>query len=60
MVQVKEVPACRKPIAAPMERPSESEPLVRLKSTVGATLKAALEKQFKELSIKDSIEIGEH
>ena len=57
---MQQVAVCRKPIAAPMERPSEDEALVRLKSTVGATLKTALEKQFKELSVKDTIEIGEH
>ena len=33
------------------KRPSENEPLTPLKATVGASLKTALEKTFKELDI---------
>lgn len=35
-------------------RPSEDEPMTRLKCTVGATLKQALEKQMQNVSLKDS------
>lgn len=34
-------------------RPSEDEPMVRLKSTVGATLKQALEKQMQNINLND-------
>ncbi len=42
----------------PSLRPSETEPMVRLTATVGATLKQALDKQMKELSMKDSRAAG--
>ncbi|ELU00349.1 hypothetical protein CAPTEDRAFT_165685 [Capitella teleta] len=39
------------PITAPPPRPSEDVPLTKLKCSVGATLKQALEKQMQELSV---------
>ena len=38
------------------ERPSQDDPMQRLKVTVGASLKQALEKQMKELEITNSTE----
>ena len=59
MIQVQEVPKCRQPIAAPMERPSREDPLVRIKAVVGASLKQALEKQIDQMSLEDKKE-GTH
>ena len=56
MIQVQEVPKCREPIAAPMERPSVEDTLSRLKGTVGASLKQALEKQIDQMSLEDKQE----
>ncbi len=53
MIQTAEIPKCRAPIAAPMERPSENDSMCRLKSTVGLSLKQALEKQVSHLSLND-------
>ena len=35
-------------------RPSEDEPMVRLKCTVGATLKQALEKQMQNIKLNEN------
>ena len=56
MIQVQEVPKCRGPIAAPMERPSVEDPMSRLKGIVGASLKQALEKQIDQMSLEDKEE----
>ena len=56
MIQVQEVPKCRQPIAAPMERPSVDETKNRLKATVGASLKQALDKQIDQLSLEEKKE----
>ncbi len=39
-------------VKGPKPRPSEKEPMVRLKSIVGASLQQALEKQMKEMKIE--------
>ena len=39
------------PMLDPVVRPSEEAPMVRLKCTVGATLKQALEKQMNDMSL---------
>ncbi len=53
-MQIKEVIEVRQPqpkTKSVQERPSQEEPMQRLKVTVGASLKQALEKQLKELEI---------
>jgi cysteine/histidine-rich domain-containing protein 1 len=44
----------RKPIPAPMQRPSADEPMKRLEMNVGESLKTALANQLKQLTVNDS------
>lgn len=55
-MDVSQVPS--KPVVirsvAVLERPSEDEPMTRLPTTVADSLRIALEKQIKEMTIEES------
>ena len=42
------------PMVEPVSRPSIDEPMNKLKSTIAASLKQALEKQMQQLEISDN------
>ncbi|XP_005089581.2 cysteine and histidine-rich domain-containing protein 1 [Aplysia californica] len=56
MIQLEVKPQHRHPNPIPEERPSADEPILPLKTTIGASLKALLEK----LSLKDTEEVKEN
>lgn len=53
MPQVPSKPVIIRSVVA-QERPSEDEPMTRLPTTVTDSLKIALEKQLKEMTIEES------